>query len=572
MKRGKYVSIIRYILIKNKITVFLIVFFTLLSLGFQFPMPLLSKYVFDNVIIPGKSELMRVVIMLFSIYLIGRLISVYFKNKLLLNFKSRTSCNLRIRIFESLLLSRIKSMEVYQSGYLAERLHQDSDEVSRFLGDSVTTLIESILLFAGGAILSWKISHKLALISYMMLPLYAISIKVWGKRLYEQQQNFRDTRSRSYNSASAYLKNITYIKSLPFPQELIKMFEKYSLLLLKSERSVLNTSLLASLTVQTIGFISPVIILIYGAYEVINSRLTVGGLIAFNSFLGYMFNPVKNFVNINLLYQKGKASLDKILEFVSLPVEESDLDEISESKIQNFDILFNNVSFSHYGHEENKIVFSNLNLYIPHGSFTVIKGRSGGGKTTLFKLLLRIYDPEYGGVLIGNKDIKTIPLQTLRNMIGYVPQHPVLLPETIADNLKIINPHVPIDRLNKVLRLACCEFVFGLERGIYTKINEITMNFSGGELVRINLAMALLKNPKILLLDETLAHFDFDTKLCVLNNILLLIVRNNTTVLLITHEDIGDLLKSLLVKDEFKQIHLVNIDLDKLMQQGIYKK
>ena len=532
-------GLLKYLLYNNYKLAGATLLFSTISLLLQLPMPLLSKYIIDDVIVPKNLLLLRKAIMFFGIYLFGRIISVYLKNRFIIMFRTNTNRHLRALLYKHILYSKLTMLSKYQSGYLVERLHSDSAEISKFLGDSLPHLLENTLTFLSGAILCWYISHKLALITYVFLPFYALSTKLWGKRVYDKQYRFKDTRSTAFGITNTFLRHIIFLKTLSNFDVFIKKYEEINNSLFNAEKDVLNVTLLASLTIQIISFLSPVITLLYGAYEIINSRLTVGGLIAFNSYVSYLFNPIKNFVNLTLVYQRGKSSIDKIIEFLTLPPEENMRTDNIDTRPKDSSIILRNIKF--YYNNGDIIFDGGFNLEIPAGSLVIVQGKSGIGKSTLFLLMMRLYDLKDGQIIIGGKDIRTLPLKTLRNFIGYIPQNPVLFPGTIYENLKISNPDATPDDIYNALDIACCNFLRKTKHGIFTTVKEMTENFSGGELVRINLAMAIIKKPKILLLDETLSQIDHYTRKCMVSNISSFAKKNGTKTIWITHGNFEDL-------------------------------
>ncbi len=522
------------ILLNNsKITIGVIVF-SLLSLLFQLPMPLITKYVFDNIIIPRKPALLKYVVLAFGIYLLGRISSVYLKNRFLIAFRTTTSKQIRELLYKHILFADLRGLNKYQSGYLSERIHRDSEEIGNFLGDTVSGIFENILIFISGVIITWYLSPKLAMLSYSLLPFYALSIKLWSKQMYKKHSVFKENRSFAHNKANLDLRHVVFLKSFANYSVLIKEYMRISKKLFDSEKKSLHVSLLATLTVQTIAFLAPVMVIVYGAYETIKSDLTVGGLVAFNAYLSYLFNPIKNFVNINLVYQRGKSSVDKIVEILSLPGERCEICKDTARLYKPASITFDKVSFRY---DEKRWILKDFSFYVPEGGMGLIEGISGIGKSTLFLLIMRLYEVTEGRILISNKDIRTIPLPLLRKGIGYVPQNPVIFPETIYDNFKIGNPEVNDNEIALALDIACCDFIKKLKNGIYTRTSELVKNFSGGELTRINIAMAIVKRPTILLLDEVTSQIDKSTRECLIKNILSYAKEYKVTTLWITHSN-----------------------------------
>jgi len=236
-------------------------------------------------------------------------------------------------------------------------------------------------------------------------------------------------------------------------------------------------------------------------------RFTIGGLIAFNYLTRYLFTPAHSLFESIINIQKSIAAVERNFEILELP---SEKDGEKEIKIKEGEIVFENVSFSYDGKVN---VLENVSFKVKKGGKVAIVGRTGAGKSTLVSLILRFYEPQSGRILIDNQDIKYAKLRSLRKYISIVSQNEFLFSDTIRENIRFGNPNATDEEVEKAAKLSYCnDFIKKLPNGYETKIGERGMNLSGGECQRISIARAILKDPKILILDEATSAVDSETE------------------------------------------------------------
>lgn len=270
-------------------------------------------------------------------------------------------------------------------------------------------------------------------------------------------------------------------------------------------RNNLISSLAGSLT-ALIGSLGPLIVLWYGGNEVIRGRLTIGQLIGFNSFLAYLFGPTQRLVNLNFSVQHSLGAIERIFEILDFEPEVKEDSDAQELKSINGFITFENLNFSYNGTDW---VLKNINFTINAGEVVAIVGKSGAGKSTLAKLIPRFYDPQLGSIKIDGVDIRKVTIKSLREQIGVVSQETFLFSGSVKENIRYGNSRASDEDIIKAAKAANAhEFIVRLPQSYDTEIGERGIKISGGQKQRLAIARMILKNPKILVMDEATSSVD----------------------------------------------------------------
>lgn len=491
---------------------FIAFLFMLLSIGLRLPMPFLTKYLIDEVVIVRNFHLLNIIGCIIIVVLLIHSLTIFIESILLISFRGRVLFDIRLMIFGYVQNLALSFFHKKETGYLMSRLSDDVNAVQGLLADTLVSAGQNILTFIAGIICTLYIHPKLAIICFLILPFYLLSLMVFNKRIRNMSYEVRERYALLNKDLQELLSGISVIKAFTGEKRAtIKMLGKIKEAIRKEVRLDI-TATIASISSVLISSLGPIVLIWYGCAEIMRGNLTVGSLIAFNSFIGYLFGPTRNLYNLNLNVQRSLAAVQRIFEMFDLEPEREGKEEI---EIRRGEVIFDNVSFSYNGNEE---VLKDISFKVNPGETIAIVGRSGAGKTTLVSLLLKFFEPTRGRILIDGEDIKETKLKSLRKNIGICSQETFLFSDTIRENIRFGNPEAKEGEIEQAAGLAYADvFIRNLPEGYNTKLGERGINLSGGERQRIAIARALLKNPKILILDEATSQLDSESEKMIQN-------------------------------------------------------
>lgn len=393
-------------------------------------------------------------------------------------------------------------------GELVSRASSDVEVVKRFINNALINVFWILLLFCGAIYFIFTTNVRLALIVALILPFISITTLRFSKKVRPLHLKIQQQIAVMTRVAEENLYGIKVVKSYGREEYAIEKFNKESLGVLNR---VLSATRISSFYSPLIGFIanlSLLIVLLYGGIQVIKDNLTLGELVAFNSYVGMLLWPMRSVAHIVNLSQRYIAARDRLLEIFNAP-RESEPESPVEKPITG-EVIFENVTF---GYDKGNPVLKNINIIAKAGEMIAIVGQTGCGKSTILELIPRLYDPQYGTIYIDGVDIRRYKLDYLRKNIGMVFQEAFLFSDTLKNNITFGNPSASMEEVIEVCKKAqCYEFIMNLPQGFDTLVGERGVTLSGGERQRISLARALLIKPPILLLDEATSSVDVETE------------------------------------------------------------
>ena len=321
--------------------------------------------------------------------------------------------------------------------------------------------------------------------------------------------------------------------------------------------------------IMYLSALSFTIVLGYGGIMVINGQISLGDFVAFNSYLGMLTWPVMAIGWVMNMIQRGKASMDRLNAIFDEKPQVFDEKDVLPIDTIEGNIEFRDLTFKYPGAD--RPVLRDVSFQIQAGQVVGILGRTGSGKTTLLNLLVRLYNTERGMIFIDGNDIRQIPLEILRENLGYVPQDNFLFSTTIRGNVDFADTGNSLERVEECTRIAqVYDNIMEFPQGFETMVGERGVTLSGGQKQRIAIARALIKDPRILILDDSLSAVDTETEEAILQN--LRTVMSDRTSIIVSHRISTLQAADKIIVLEDGQVTQIGSHWELVEEKGLYKE
>lgn len=472
------------------------------------PLPLLTKYLIDTVI-PSKDIQMLALICTICILILVisggfGIVQNYFFGK----FNYRVVFDIQFDVLNKIRQTSASFRNKKQTGYLMSRINDDPNRLQGLFAETFVSLIKDVLILLVGGILIFILNWKLALISMVLLPFFIFALQYFGTKI-------RKLSSQLFEYSAQFTKKLQESVSLMDTFSIFNAVRSDTEHLKEKRETVIETGIKKLLTqgvagsiISVIGGAGPVIVLWFGISQIIHGNMTLGTLIAFNTFLGYIFGPTSRIINTALNMQQSFAALDRVYEMLCLVPDTVESKEFGKTigKL-NGEIELKNVCFKY---EEDRIL-SNLNVSIPAKQTVAIVGESGSGKSTLISLITQINKNFEGNIYVDNLSLPTI--KSYREHIALVQQEPALIVASIKENIKIGKPEATDDEVREAaIKANIHDFITSLPHQYDTEVDERGLNMSIGQKQRIAIARCIIRDPAIFIMDEPTSSLDLSTE------------------------------------------------------------
>lgn len=534
---------------------------------FALATPLLFQQIIDRVISKGAADALTPLVVLMLLFVGLETIFGGLRTFQFVEVSNRIDIGVGSAIVSRLLRINARFFDKRPVGELSSRL-SEMDNIRRFLtGTALTVVLDaafSLLYF--GVMLFY--SPLLTLVIVLTLPpllLVTVGISPITQRLIRRRA---EAASRTQSLLVEILGGIQTVKLQNAELTARRQWEDRHLDSINQGFKAVLANTMSSNALQVISKVSSILVIGIGAWLVLRNELTLGELIAFRIISGYVTQPMMRLASTWQSFQEMSLSLERVGDVVnqSLEVDENEEGNIAIPPLRG-GVCFESVGFSYSSTAPPAL--SSVDLDVQAGQFVGFVGQSGCGKSSMLKMVPRLYRPSSGRILIDGYDIAKVDLYSLRSQIGFVPQDCMLFEGTVFSNIALGDPQVESDRVVEVARLACAhEFIMGLPYGYSTPVGEKGAGLSGGQRQRIALARMLLEDPGLVILDEATSALDVDTERQVVENL-----RRHfsaKTLLMITHR-----LSTLIDADQIVVMHAGRVDAvgdhaDLMAQRGRY--
>jgi len=428
------------------------------------------------------------------------------------------------------LFARLESLSYsyyqrHRTGDIMARATNDLSAVRNLLGPAIMYSANTIVLMAGALAFMISISPRLTLYTFLPLPAASILIQYFGRRIHDRFERIQAMFSEISARAQENFTGARLIRAYVQEEAEIRAFEAENQEYIRRSLKLVRLMGMLWPTLEFMLGCAVVMVLWLGGREVLAGRMTVGQFVSFNAYMLQLTWPIIALGYVINLFQRGTASLGRLNEIMQEQPEIKDTPGVGDREIAG-EIEFRGLNFSYNG----RPVLKDVNLHIPAGSSLAIVGPTGSGKTTLVDLIPRIYDAEPGMVLIDGRPIRQYSIASLRRSIGFVPQETFLFSDRIRENIALGVDSATEKEIRASANAAnIATDIESFPEGYETMVGERGITLSGGQKQRTAIARALIRNPRILILDDALSSVDTQTEDKILNQ-LRDVMRGRTTI------------------------------------------
>ena len=437
---------------------------------------------------------------------------------------------MRSRLFEHFTKMSPAFYQTYRTGDLMAHATNDINALTRLAGGGVMSAVDaSITALVTLLTMFFSISWQMTLVAILPLPFMAYATSRLGRKTHKAFGESQAAFSELNNKVQESVSGIKVTKSFGYQEDELKSFQSVNeLTFQKNLQTMKYDSLFDPMVLLFVGS-SYVLTLLVGSLMVQKGQITVGNLVTFISYLDMLVWPLMAIGFLFNITQRGKVSYQRIEELLSQesPVQDSEfpLDGIENGRLE---YAIDSFAF------ENEETLTDIHFSLEKGQTLGLVGQTGSGKTSLIKLLLREYDVDKGAIYLNGHDIRDYRLTDLRSLMGYVPQDQFLFATSILDNIRFGNPNLPLSAVEEATKLVqVYQDIVAMPQGFDTLIGEKGVSLSGGQKQRLAMSRAMILDPDILILDDSLSAVDAKTEYAIIDN--LKETRKDKTTIIIAH-------------------------------------
>ncbi|MBN2852780.1 MAG: ABC transporter ATP-binding protein [Clostridia bacterium] len=440
---------------------------------------------------------------------LARGIFIYFRDRIFHTISQKVVYDFRLQLFDKLQSLPFSFYDKESTGKLMNRFTGDLNAVREFVINGQILSVEGIIQFVLSLVFMFSMSAKLSLSLFIILPFIYLNTSAVSKKLFVAFQRVRTAFENLMSYVQENISGIRVVKVFGRENEEKKNFKKHADEYKDANINVIeiraNHNPLSSLIVD----LASILVFCFGGILAITNQITIGELVAFNSYIFMFMGPINNINNLVNQSQNATTSLEKIFTVLDTEPDIKNVENPYEPDTVNGAIKFEKVFFKY----QSDYILSNINIDIKPGQIVGIMGATGSGKTSLINMISRFYDTTKGVVSVDGVDIRQYNLYHLRKNIGVILQETFLFSDTIENNIKFGRTEATKAEVIQAAKIADAhEFIEKLPNGYQTKIGERGMGLSGGQKQRLAIARAVLFNPKILILDDATSSVDMDTE------------------------------------------------------------
>lgn len=532
MDRSSVIKRLCSFVIKYKYSVLLI----FLAMALVSALAVISPYIssgffYDKVLTEGGEfygQVGLVIIIIISLRVLSLLVDMV-NNIITARIVPKFVYDLKKTIFDSVERLSLGFYTNRRTGALMNQVNGDANTIYWFFVEGLPYLIVNVVQTVAVAVIMFFIDWRLSLVALVFCPLSFYLVKKLSLKMKKFHAK-RYSASRSMNGMlSDVLAGVRVVKAFSRESEEIKRFDKRSSRLADEDKKIGVFAGTAYPAVTFLFTISSVLVLAVGGWMVITDEMSYGTLMTFTAYSAMLISPLMFFVDITQSITNCFNATYRLMEVMDADPEVCEKEDAISLDTLKGEIIFSDVTF---GYDKTRKVLEGVSLHIPAGSKIGIVGHTGAGKSTIANLLIRLYDTDKGSITIDGVDVRDLTFETLRKNISIVSQETYLFQGTILDNIRYAKPDATMEEVITASKISGAhDFIVKLPDGYSTRLGWGYKDLSGGERQRVSIARAILRDPKILILDEATSAMDTKTERSI-QEALEKLCKNRTTIMI----------------------------------------
>ena len=492
--------------------IILAVIFSILVAGSTSATAWLLDPAIEKIFIEKDQSLIFIIPILIIIAFSTKGISLYIAKILMIKTAEEVKKSIQVNMLSSFIKADTETIEDKHSGKYISNLNFDVNQITGMLTNAFLSLFKDGLTLIGLLFVMFFQNWRLSLIAIIMIPIASIIAKRLGKRISKVVTEAQEKSGDLNKYLIDLFKNHKVIKIFQRENYEHERSEKFVNDLKEKSIKIATVFIRSSPIMEIVTGIMIAILIFYSGKLIMNEQLSINNFFSFLAAMMLAYQPVKALATVNVSIGQGLSAGRRILPIID---QQNEILENKNGKLLKIDdatIKLKNVNFS-YKSNANNIVLNDININITGKRMTALVGHSGSGKSTILNLIPRVYDTDTGEILIDNQKIKDLNLNSLRKEISIVDQNTTLFDDTVFNNIKYAKPEATDEEVFNASKMSMStDFIEKLENKFETLIGENGVKLSGGEKQRISIARALLKDSKIILLDEATSSLDSETE------------------------------------------------------------
>jgi ATP-binding cassette subfamily B protein len=496
---------------------------TLLTTGLNLIPTYITKILTDDVFVPAVkaiadglrpgpeayTRLNWLVLAILGIYVINTGLGTI-RNYMMRWLGNKIIYDLRTSAYEHLQRLSLSFYNKKETGRLMSRISHDTERLQDFIVRGIQEFLMDILTLIGMCVVLFVVNWRLAALTLIPIPVVTISSVIFGRKMHMVFHKVM----RRMASISAILADtipgVRVVKAFAAEDREVGRFNGVSADYLKTSMYAAKLSTIYFPLMGLATFIGGIMIRFFGGRSILAGEMSLGDLMLFMGYMWRFYGPIRGLTRLNHMLQRSAAAAERVFEIMDAQPEVNDKKDAVPLPTISGDIEFDNVVFSYDG-ENNAL--DGVSFQVKAGQMIGLSGPSGAGKTTLINLLARFYDVTEGSIVVDGHDVRDVKMRSLRDQIGVVLQDPFLFHGSVADNIAYSKPRASRAEVVAAAKAANAhDFIMKFPDGYDAMVGERGTGLSGGERQRISIARAILKNPRILILDEATSSVDTETE------------------------------------------------------------